>query len=321
MTSRRAEPQPPGLILGVDVGGTKSAVAVGTPKGEIRRRVEFPSHAQRGFPAMFEQLSTQVAEMLTLEPGCECIGVSIGGPVDSAQGRVMGPPNLPGWDDVELARLWRDRFSRPVYVEHDAKAGALAEWMIGAGRGVSNLVFLTLGTGLGAGVICDGRLLHGAGNAAGEVGHWRVATHGPDIYGKQGSWEGYSSGAGLAALACELFPQRFRPGAVTAATLGELARSQDADARQVLRVGGEQLGLGLALLVDLLAPERIVLGNLVRRLGDDFFQPALERLRREALPALLQRCELVHAALGDSIGDVAALCAALYHHTSSLKET
>jgi glucokinase len=173
-------------------------------------------------------------------PDVHSIGVSIGGPVDSKQGRVLGPPNLPGWEDVPLARMLTERFSLPAFVEHDAKAGALAEWMFGAGKGKQDLVFLTLGTGLGAGIISGGRLLHGAANAAGEVGHWRVAETGPDVYGKPGSWEGYASGTGLVALARFLYPERFAVEGLTAALLSEAARTGDPQAREVLRRGGEQ---------------------------------------------------------------------------------
>lgn len=285
------------MILGLDVGGTKTAVLLGDESGNVVRREEYPSGAQRGFTPMFADICARAAGF----SGYDCIGVSIGGPVDALRGRVQGPPNLPGWDDVPLKDLLEDQLGKPCYVEHDAKAGALAEWMFGAGRGTQDMVFLTLGTGLGAGVICGGRLVRGAANCAGEVGHWRIHEDGPEVYGKRGSWEGYSSGTGLAALS------GLRHGLELSAA--QLAGSP---AEDVIAEGGRALGRGLALLVDLLAPETIVLGSLARRLGPAFLDPALQTLKEEALPALHSRCRIQLSQLGEKIGDVAALCAAIY---------
>ena len=188
-----------GSLLGLDIGGTKTAVVVGDRSGAVLERREIASGAARGFDAMFGDLAREVDAALARAPSVDAIGVSIGGPLDADAGLVLGPPHLPGWDRVPLAALLRERTGRPVYLDHDAKAGALAEWMFGAPRGTRSAVFLTCGTGLGAGVIADGRLLRGAADAAGEVGHWRVAADGPSLYGKRGSWEGYASGTGLAA--------------------------------------------------------------------------------------------------------------------------
>ena len=230
--------------------------------------------------------------------------------MDPYEGVILGPPHLPGWDRVPLRALLEERFSLPTWVEHDAKTGALAEWMFGAGRGTDNMVFLTAGTGLGAGVIADGRLLRGAASAAGECGHWRIAADGPLMFGKRGSWESYASGAGMAALARERFPDRF--SATSAAELAERARSGDRDARAVIAESSEALGRGLALLVDLLAPEVIALGTLARHMRDIWLEPAIEVMQSEALAESAARCRVVPAALGEALGDVAALCAAIY---------
>ena len=300
-----------GSLLGLDIGGTKTAVVVGDRSGAVLERREIASGAARGFDAMFGDLAREVDAALARAPSVDAIGVSIGGPLDADAGLVLGPPHLPGWDRVPLAALLRERTGRPVYLEHDAKAGALAEWMFGAARGTRSAVFLTCGTGLGAGVIADGRLLRGAADAAGEVGHWRVAADGPSVYGKRGSWEGYASGTGLAALARERFPSRF--AGADAVEIARLARAGDADAAAVIDESGRHLGRGLALLVDLLAPEVIVIGTLARHLGEAWLAPARAELAAEALPALAARCRVVPSALGESIGDVAALCAAIHH--------
>src|SRR5262245_25467 len=263
----------PASILGLDVGGTKTAVVAGTIAGQVIDKVVLPSRAERGFDHFFADICRHVETALSRRPEVRAIGVSIGGPVDPTAGLVLGPPNLPGWDRVPLRDLLQQRFDRPVFVEHDAKMGAVAEWRFGAGRGAQDLVFLTAGTGLGAGLILGGRLHRGACDAGGEVGHWRIADDGPGLYGKRGSWEGLSSGAGLAALARERLPQTFGPEASAQSVL-ESAERGDAGARAVLAESAQALGRGLALLVDLLAPEVIVLGGLARRLGEMWLAPA-----------------------------------------------
>ena len=299
-------------ILGFDVGGTKTAAVAGTPEGEILSREAFPSRPERGFRAMWDDM-VRAAERITGGRGEPIsIGVSIGGPLDSERGVIYSPPNLPGWDEVPLKAMLEERFGVPAEVEHDAKACALAEWMFGAARGARNVVFLTFGTGLGAGLILDGRLYRGTTDNAGEVGHWRIAEDGPLVYGKRGSWEGYSSGTGIAALAARyLTPGRF-PDDVTAADVIAAARDRNADAQEILRVSAGKLGLGIALLLDLLNPEVVVLGSLAVRAGDLILPLVEETVRREALSHTYAACRIVPAALGDRIGDVAALCPPIY---------
>ncbi len=293
-------------LLGIDIGGTKTAIVVGSPDGKIAERLQFASLAERGLEPMLADIESHARTMAGRHPGVAAIGVSVGGPVDAEAGIVLGPPNLPGWDAVPLAARLAERFGVPARIEHDAKACALAEWRYGAGRGTRDMVFLTLGTGLGAGIISGGRILRGRGNLAGEVGHWRVHEDGPLIYGKRGSYEGWASGAGLPALARFLKPGQFDDLKDTA-ELGARARAGDAAALTVITEAGRALGRGLALLVDLLAPEAIVLGNLASRLGPDFLEAARQELAGEALPALAANCRLLHCELGDGIGDMAAL--------------
>jgi len=296
-------------LLGIDIGGTKTAIVVGSPDGKIVERLQFASLAERGLEPMLSDIENHAQEMRDRHPGIAAIGVSVGGPVDAEAGMVLGPPNLPGWDAVPLAARLAARFGVPARIEHDAKACALAEWRYGAGRGTRDMVFLTLGTGLGAGIIAGGRILRGRGNLAGEVGHWRVHEDGPLIYGKRGSYEGWASGAGLPALARFLKPGQFDDLKDTA-ELGARARSGDIAAIAVISEAGRALGRGLALLVDLLAPEAIVLGNLASRLGPEFLDAATRELAGNALPALAANCRILHCELGDHIGDMAALTVA-----------
>lgn len=294
-------------LLGLDIGGTKTAFVVGTARGDIIERLEVPSEAHRGPQRMIESFAEIARGVAHRFSGIRCVGVSVGGPVDPTAGLVLGPPNLPGWDRVAL----RDELTRliglPVAIEHDAKAGALAEWRFGAGRGVANLVFLTLGTGLGAGIIVDGQLVRGAQHAAGEIGHWRVRPDGPEVYGKRGSLEGWASGVGLSLLAPHLDPDAF-PTAIAAQQLLERAQEGDASARSVIDQSATALGSALAMVADLMAPERIILGNLARRLGPSYLETVVASFTAEALST---RTEILLSGLGERIGDIAALTVAM----------
>ncbi len=301
------------ILIGLDIGGTKTAVVLGTSRGEILARRAFATAPERGFGATFDALCRET-EALLLQARAEgrppvALSVSIGGPLDIARGIIYSPPHLPGWDAIPLKDLLVDRFGLPVYVEHDGNAGALAEWRFGAGQGVRNLVFLTLGTGLGGGLILNGQLYRGASDLAGEVGHMRIAPDGPLAYGKRGSWEGYCAGPAFARLATEMFPERW--ARVETPEIVRLALAGDNEARAVVTRVGDYLGQGLAILADVLNPELIVLGSMAVRLGELLLSPARQAMRREALPGTFAACRLSPAALGERIGDVAALCAAV----------
>jgi glucokinase len=265
-------------------------------------------------PAIALQLRRQigVAEAANRRP--VALSVSVGGPLRIGEGVLIDPPHLPGWHGVRLKeRLGASLSGIPVCVEHDGNAGALAEFHFGAGRArraVRHLVFLTFGTGLGAGFIVNGRILHGASDTAGEIGHWRLSQSGPEGFGKQGSWEGFSSGAGLVKLAAMKFPHRWK-AETPIRTLVEAMLADDPEALAVAAEAGRRLGQGLALLIDALNPQVIALGSLAVVLGERVLGPARQVVAQEALPQAAAACEIVPAALGKNIGDVAALMAAL----------
>ncbi len=302
-------------ILGLDIGGTKTAAVVGDCGGAIFARTSFPTQAERGFFPAFGDICRHLQEIRERShqlgrPG-EVISVSIGGPLEIDAGIIHSPPNLPGWDEIPLKKLLAEQFRLPVYIEHDGNAGALAEWYFGAARGARNVIFLTMGTGFGGGLILNGQLYRGTCDLAGEVGHLRLAESGPVAFGKAGSWEGFCGGAGIAKLAAARFRGRWKDAGVTAQEIANLACAGDANALTVLEEVACRLGYGLALLVDVLNPEVIVIGSMAVRLGELVLGPAREELKREALPRALAACRIVPAALGEQLGDVAALCAAI----------
>lgn len=303
-------------IIGLDIGGTKCAVTRATDAGEIVRTIRFPTTSARETQ---EQLFQAIVE---LEPGpAPVFGISCGGPLDSTTGMILSPPNLPGWDRVPICTTLEKKFGGRSFLMNDANAGALAEWRFGAGRGTRNLVFLTYGTGMGAGVICDGRLFEGANGNAGEIGHVRLSTEGPVGYNKAGSFEGWCSGGGLGRYAQAEARKRsgkvaFNPGRIediSARHVAEAAEAGDQLARDVLAESGRRLGMALAILVDVLNPEIIVLGSVYSRAQrwlEPYMRPILEA---EALPGSLAVCKVVPTALGEDIGTWASIAIAVYH--------
>ena len=299
------------MNIGLDIGGTKCAVSTGEAvEGGIKilSRDEFPT-AGLSWRQVLDEFAHRIENLrsspIPLLSSLSSIGISCGGPLDSKRGVVMSPPNLPGWDNVPVADFFRERFGVPVALQNDANACALAEYLYGSGRGVKNLVFMTFGTGLGAGIIIDGKLYSGANDNAGEIGHIRLAPSGPLGYNKEGSAEGFCSGAGIARLA------KLRKGLdLTTKDIFSRVRAGDADCTEVFRESAEKLATILAFTIDILNPEVIALGGVFMR-NADLFMPVVEPiLEREALAPALKACRIVPAELGENIGDYAALAVA-----------
>jgi glucokinase len=307
-------------ILGLDIGGTKTACVEGTRDAKILQRIEWPTQADRPFDETFPKVIAQIEATIAAANRAGrtpiALSVSIGGPLKIQEGYLINPPHLPGWHNLPLKARLSKAFPRiPIFIEHDGNAGALAEFHFGVGKTHTNLqhlIFLTFGTGIGAGFIVNGQILRGATDTAGEVGHWRLAEDGPLGFGKRGSWESFSSGAGLVELAAQMFPARWSPQSPIAALVAAMLEN-DSDALQVAEVTGKWMGRGLALLIDALNPQVIVFGSLGVALGERIFAPARKIIAAEALPQAAAACELLPSVLGKHIGDIAALMAALTH--------
>jgi glucokinase len=305
-------------LIGLDVGGTKTAVVEGSFDANVQQRSEFSTNARLPFDETFPGIALMVEQTIARAAGAgrevRALSVSIGGPLRIGDGVLIDPPHLPGWHDVRLKDRLAERFPRlPVFVEHDGNAGALAEFHFGVGMGrkdLQHLVFLTFGTGLGAGLIVNGRILHGATDTAGELGHLRLAPDGPVGFGKAGSWEGFASGAGLVGLASQMYPRRWNPETPIRDLVGAML-ADDSDALAVATEAGSWMGRGMAFLVDTLNPQVIVLGTLAVVLGERILGPARRVVAEEALPQAVAACQILPAALGARIGDVASLMAAI----------
>lgn len=298
------------ISIGFDVGGTKCAMSVGEcaeDSVKIIRREEFPTAG-----LTWQQTLERFAELATSVGKFDNIGISCGGPLDSATGVVMSPPNLPGWDDVPVVKFFADRFGVPVRLQNDANACAFAEWKFGAGRGTRNMVFMTFGTGLGAGIVIDGKLYSGTNDNAGEIGHIRLAPTGPVGYNKAGSAEGFCSGAGMAKLARIRAEEKgIQLGEnFSAKELFRRVREGDEFCTAVFRESAAHLATILAYTIDILNPEVIVLGGVFMRQADLFMKELEPILDLEALPLARKVCRIVPAALSENVGDYAALAVA-----------
>lgn len=312
-------------ILGFDIGGTKCAVVTAEWDGEnisLLRKEKCETDLSISPSEMIDRLINMADSILDCTP--DSIGISCGGPLDSKKGVIMSPPNLAGWDNVEIVKQIQTHYGVVTRLQNDANACAVAEWKFGAGKGSQNMIFMTFGTGLGAGLILDGKLYSGTNDNAGELGHIRLDNFGPVGYGKAGSFEGFCSGGGIAQLgylkALEKvqtghYPEYFQKGMtqsdVTAKSIADAANNGDETAIEVYRICGEYLGKGLSIVIDLLNPEVIVLGSIFARSKNLLWDSAENVIKREALAISASCCKVVPAELGENIGDYAAVATAL----------
>ncbi len=311
------------ILIGVDIGGTKCAVTVGLPDGDDIAIKDKSAFRTTDVDDTIENIKREIREILDRNQlssnDIQAIGISCGGPLDSKTGVIMSPPNLPGWDNIPIVSILSGEFGAPAAVHNDANACALAEWKFGAGKGTRNMVFMTFGTGLGAGLILDGELYTGTNDNAGELGHIRLEAFGPVGYGKAGSFEGFCSGGGIEQLARNMAKEELQMGrkvswcpggdltGITAKSVAEALRDGDPLARKVYDISARHLGMGLSIVIDILNPEMIVIGSIYAR-NEDVFQPLMrEVINNESLPLANKVCRIVPAALGESIGDYAAL--------------
>ena len=318
------------MYVGFDIGGTKCAVVLGelSGNGEIRITDKQAVPTNLTVYEMIEWLFTTAEQLLAKNrltvDQVEGIGISCGGPLSSKRGMILSPPNLPGWDNIPIVEMASKRFGKKVLLQNDANACAVAEWKYGAGRGVHNLVFLTFGTGMGAGLILDGKLYSGIGDLAGEVGHLRLADMGPVGFGKAGSFEGFCSGGGIAQLAQIKVREKLQMGErisfcdslgdlgrLTAKSVAEAAYAGDPLAVDIYETCAEYLGRGLSLLIDILNPEMIIMGSIYGRTRS-LLEPVMRRtIEREAYIGSRNACRIEAAGLAENLGDIAALSLAV----------
>ncbi|MBQ4111085.1 MAG: ROK family protein [Clostridia bacterium] len=311
------------MFAGIDIGGTKCAVVFGEIKDndvKIADKVKIETPKGEDPYSVLGKLAEIIKNK---NRKIDAIGISCGGPLDSNKGVILSPPNLQGWDEVYAVKFFEDMFGVPTFIQNDANACALAEWQFGAARGTKNAVFMTFGTGLGAGLILDGKLYSGTNDNAGEVGHIRLSDYGPVGYGKKGSFEGFCSGNGIAQIGQTLARERWQCGEkagycddikniekITTKDIAEAARNGDETALKVFELCGRKLGMGISVIIDMLNPEVIVIGSVFQRC-EDLLRPYMEEVvETEALIHARKVCRVVPAYLTEAIGDYAAIAVA-----------
>jgi glucokinase len=306
----------PSVYLGVDLGGTKVAVSAGDDAGNVIARTRRPT-APCGRPLEdIERLGDDVLQVVRdagfTRQDIAALGISAPGPLDPTGRRLLSPPNLPGWDDVPLADALEERLGCPVRLENDANAAALAEWRFGAGRGFASAVYLTMSTGVGAGLVLDGRLYRGSHGAAGELGHARIAwgeDAAPCSCGATGCLEAYVGGAAWARRLRELTPASSdvltRAGGldrVTPVHVVEAARGGDEFALTELARFNDYLARGIVNLAFTLAPEVVILGTIPTAAGEELcLAPVRERVARDLWTVIAEGLQIVPAALGEDL--------------------
>ena len=312
------------VVVGIDIGGTKCAVSFARQHSDdiiFLDKVRMETETE-DFDRAMESFIEIIRERFRRNPDWKLtsIGISCGGPLDAGKGLILSPPNLPRWDRADVYTPLKKAFGVPVMLQNDADACALAEWSMGAGKGCRNMIFLTFGTGMGAGLILNNELYSGTTSMAGEVGHIRMEKEGPFGYGKYGSFEGFCSGGGIAKLGRMMAEEALREGktplfcqseaeldSISCKSIAEALEQGDELAAELFDTVGTYLGRGLSVLIDILNPEMIVIGSIYARQKNVLDKKMREALEQEALPVSRKACRIVPASLGELIGDYAAV--------------
>lgn len=306
--------------IGIDVGGTNVKIALVDEKGKIKYSNSVPTRAEMGYEYTVNNIKQAIYDLLKetkLEPkNIEGIGFGFPGQVDYKLGIVRLAPNIPGWVDVPIAKLIEDEFHIPTRVDNDVRCAALGELNFGAGKGCENLICITVGTGIGSGLIVNGKLVRGASNAAGEIGHIKLQMNDGPICGcgDTGCLEAFASGPSIVAMAEDYirggkstkFREMANSNPITPYIVCEAAKAGDPVAKRIFTIMGEYIGIGMASVVNLLNPEKIIVGGGVADAGEILMTPLKETLKKRAMKIAGEAVEVVPAQLGNTAGVIGA---------------
>jgi glucokinase len=312
------------LFAGVDLGGTKILVLVADAEGRVVGSARIPTLAAQGPDAVITRIADAVRQAAA-DAGADAAslratGISAPGPIDAAAGVITDPPNLPGWHNVPLARILGEQLGVPAILENDANCGAVGEHNFGAGRGYRHLIFVTISTGIGGGVIINNELYAGASGAAGEVGHIAVSVDGPACgAGHVGCLEAFASGTAIAARAREMIvagglPRTARMAEhnppLSAETVFLAGQQGEAEATALITEAGRYLGIGLASIINAFNPQAIVLGGGLTNMGETLLGPAVEVARARSFGQSFMDVRIVEGELGERAAALGALAVA-----------
>lgn len=313
------------FYVGIDIGGTKIATIIADEDFNIKSKERFLTKKtitpEKTMEKIVENIGKQLRKLDLNETYIKSIGISCGGPLNSKEGVILSPPNLPGWDNVKIVEKFKEIYKKPVFIQNDANACALAEWKLGAGIGYENLIFLTFGTGMGAGLILNNKLYTGKQDTAGEVGHIRLSNTGPLGFGKKGSFEGFCSGGGIVKLGEIFLSKAIKEGyngklvelyedEIEAKEILDLAQKGEELSLKIIDESAKRLGQGLSILIDILNPEAIIIGSIYTRCENLFNKRLKRELEKEALDISFRECKILPAKLNENIGDLASLIVA-----------
>ena len=305
--------------IGIDVGGTNVKVALVTDEGQIIYSDSVPTRAEMGYEYTVNNIKQAIYDLMketnTQTQDIEGIGFGFPGQVDYKTGVVKLLPNIPGWVNIPIAQIMEDEFHIPTRIDNDARCAALGELFTGAGKGCENIVCVTVGTGVGSGIIINGKVVRGASNAAGEIGHIKLEMKDGLICGcgDTGCMEAYVSAPSIVAMAEDYIKggksTKFREMAnpeISAYIVAEAAKAGDKVAQRIFKIMGEYLGIGLSSVVNLLNPEKIIIGGGVADAGDIFLNPVRETIKSRAMEISGNAVQVVPAELGNRAGVIGA---------------
>ncbi len=306
--------------IGVDIGGTNVKIALVDEKGYIAYSNSVPTRAEMGYEYTIQNIINTIKDSLKESnndiSNIGGIGFGLPGQIDSINGIVRLLPNIPGWVEVPLAKIVSDEFKVPVKLDNDVRVATLGELNFGAGKGCKNLICLTVGTGVGSGIVLNGQLVRGASLTAGEIGHVVVERNNGRICGcgSTGCLEAYASGPSIVQMAKEYmmggkstkFKEIAAGNEVTPFMVFEAAKQGDAVAKRIFTIAGEYLGIALVSVVNLLNPEKIIVGGGVGQAGDLLLDPVRKLIKERCISLSAQAVQIVQAELGESAGVVGA---------------
>lgn len=307
------------LIAGIDIGGTKIAVALANNEGLMQSYFRFPTTIELGAHRILDNTIKEIERLIREADGrLTAIGVGCGGPMNRKRGVILSPMNLPGWDEFPIVELLEKHFDVPVVLDNDANAAALGELEYGAGQGFRNLVYVTISTGIGGGIIINGEVVHGVGDGTGEIGHITVQPDGVLCgCGSRGCLEALCSGTNIARRARERLSEgressmmnvmRESGGGVTAKTVAEAALKGDALASEIWVETINFLAIGINNIIVTLAPEAVILGGGVSTVGEQLFAPLRRQLAERVRILPIEGVQVLQAALGGDSGIYGAL--------------
>lgn len=292
------------FVIGVDIGGTKIAAGAVNRSAEVWGVVTLPTLAAGPLSESLTQVYRAIEQ--NLGSGAGAIGICAPGPLNPRTGVVLNPPNLPQWRDVPLARMVSERYSLPCRVENDANAAGLAEYLFGAARGMESVLYVTISTGIGTGIVLNGKIYHGKNGAAAEGGHVTVDWRSEAVCncGAPGCIEALASGTAMAARAV-----RRNPALHSAEKIAEAAAAGDAVATEILDETCDMLSAWLGSMVSVLDPDIVVIGGGVARIGAPLFNRLRERVPRRTINQFADQLPIVPAALADNVGILGAAAA------------